>query len=95
MGADTLREQQPGSPAHDETTSIDERVDAAVRARRVGSTLARLPRRERDPLLLHVLNDMPYEDISRILGVPIGTVRSRISRGRARLAERLSDGGRT
>jgi RNA polymerase sigma-70 factor (ECF subfamily) len=51
----------------------------------VAATLRKLPRREREALLLLAWADLSYEEIAVALGVPIGTVRSRISRARARL----------
>jgi RNA polymerase sigma-70 factor, ECF subfamily len=49
--------------------------------------LARLPSEQREVVLLVGLEGMPYESVAEILGVPIGTVRSRLSRGRERLRE--------
>jgi RNA polymerase sigma-70 factor (ECF subfamily) len=43
----------------------------------------------RAPLALFYLDDRPYKDIAEVLGVPIGTVQSRIARGKAQLAARL------
>jgi RNA polymerase sigma-70 factor (ECF subfamily) len=41
------------------------------------------------PLALFYLEDLPYKDIAEVLGVPIGTVQSRIARGKAQLASLL------
>jgi RNA polymerase sigma-70 factor (ECF subfamily) len=49
--------------------------------------LARLPAQQREVLLLAGLEGMDYDTVSQILGVPVGTVRSRLSRGRERLRE--------
>jgi RNA polymerase sigma factor (sigma-70 family) len=49
--------------------------------------LARLPSEQREVVLLVGLEGMDYESVAHILGVPIGTVRSRLSRGRERLRE--------
>jgi RNA polymerase sigma factor (sigma-70 family) len=49
-----------------------------------------LRREERDALLLHALADLTYEEIAAALGIPIGTVRSRLSRARGRLREALA-----
>ena len=42
----------------------------------------------REAVILRDLEDMDYKDIAEVLGVPQGTVKSRISRGRAELAKR-------
>jgi RNA polymerase sigma factor (sigma-70 family) len=55
--------------------------------RELDPALARLPSEQREVVLLVGLEGMPYESVAQILGVPIGTVRSRLSRGRERLRE--------
>jgi RNA polymerase sigma-70 factor, ECF subfamily len=47
--------------------------------------LGRLPAEQRAVILLVGLEGMPYGDVSAVLGIPVGTVRSRLSRGRAAL----------
>lgn len=47
--------------------------------------LQRLPAEQRAVLLLVTLEDLSYEDTARILGIPMGTVMSRLSRARGRL----------
>jgi RNA polymerase sigma-70 factor, ECF subfamily len=49
--------------------------------------IARLPDEQRQVILLVGLEGMPYEEAATVLGVPIGTVRSRLSRGRDMLRE--------
>lgn len=69
---------------------ISETEDQAefVRLRPVlEAALAELDSGWRDALLLFAYADMTYEEVSQALGVPIGTVRSRISRSRAKLRE--------
>src|SRR4051794_15970671 len=51
-----------------------------------------LPARERDPLLLLAWAELSYEEIADALRLPLGTVRSRLSRGRARLRLELDAG---
>jgi RNA polymerase sigma-70 factor (ECF subfamily) len=53
--------------------------------------LMRLPDDQRAVLLLVTLEDMSYEEAARVLGIPVGTVMSRLSRARNRLRE-LMDG---
>jgi len=55
----------------------------------VRRALALLPPHYRDPVILYELHDMSYQEIADICQVDLGTVRSRLSRGRAALAKRL------
>lgn len=55
----------------------------------VKSALAELNDDYREAVCLHDLGGIPYEEIASITGVSIGTVKSRISRGRKRLGELL------
>jgi RNA polymerase sigma factor (sigma-70 family) len=64
-----------------------QRLDDEWRMQRVLGDLERLPSREQDVLTLCVWMELSYEDAASALGVPIGTVRSRLSSARARLAE--------
>jgi RNA polymerase sigma factor (sigma-70 family) len=58
----------------------------------ISELLAGLDADQRDVLLLHAWEGFSYQEIAMALGVPIGTVRSRLSRARARLRP-LIDGG--
>ncbi|WP_265946488.1 RNA polymerase sigma factor [Dechloromonas sp. A34] len=49
------------------------------------SALARLPEEQRAVLLLVALEEMSYDEVASTLGIPVGTVMSRLSRGRERL----------
>lgn len=51
----------------------------------LAAALARLPEEQRAVLLLVALEEMSYEQIASTLGIPLGTVMSRLSRGRERL----------
>lgn len=57
--------------------------------------LARLPEAQREPLLLVSVEQFSYAECARILNLPIGTVMSRISRGRATLRTLLEGGSGT
>jgi RNA polymerase sigma-70 factor (ECF subfamily) len=54
------------------------------------TALRALPEPQRQVIALHYLADLPVEKIAEELGVPIGTVKSRLSRGRDALASRLA-----
>ncbi|MBW5424323.1 sigma-70 family RNA polymerase sigma factor [Streptomyces sp. BG9H] len=55
----------------------------------LAAALARLPARHRDVLLLVAWADLGYEEVAHALGVPVGTVRSRLHRARRTLREAL------
>jgi RNA polymerase sigma-70 factor (ECF subfamily) len=57
----------------------------ALELRDLESALACLPDEQREVLLLVALEEMSYAEIATMLGIPIGTVMSRLSRGRERL----------
>ena len=75
-----------GATSDDAIDRIVDRADAATLAGPLAAALATLSRREREPLLLHVLGGLSYEEVAAALDVPVGTVRSRISRASGRLA---------
>ncbi len=53
-----------------------------VQVEAIHDAISRLPDEYRDTVILSDLNEFSYQEISEILGIPIGTVRSRLSRGR-------------
>jgi RNA polymerase sigma-70 factor (ECF subfamily) len=55
----------------------------------LAQALGRIQEDYRDAVLLHDLGGVPYDEIARLTGVPVGTVKSRISRGRRALAVAL------
>ena len=55
----------------------------------VRETIMDLPNRHREILVLRDLQDLKYEEIAELLGIPGGTVRSRINRARMALKKRL------
>ena len=53
--------------------------------------LRRLPDAQREAIALHHLADLPVHEVAATLGVPTGTVKARLSRGRAALATLLTE----
>jgi RNA polymerase sigma-70 factor (ECF subfamily) len=88
------RLQRPTSTP-DHAPAVAARVDADRLAPVLRDALASLSAGERDVLLLHAWADLRYEEIATALRIPVGTVRSRLSRGRARLRERLARSGQS
>jgi RNA polymerase sigma factor (sigma-70 family) len=73
------------------TDLSDDRVTAGAASRRLAAALATLSAAYRDTLLLVAWGDLTYEEAAAALGVPTGTVRSRINRARAALRRKLGD----
>ena len=67
-------------------------AETLARLNTLERALHQLPEEQRAVLLLVALEGMSYDEVAHTLGVPAGTVMSRLSRGRARLAA-LLDGG--
>jgi RNA polymerase sigma-70 factor (ECF subfamily) len=73
--------------------SSSERLDYERHAQQALALLRELPRREQDVFVLCVGMELSYEDAALALSLPVGTVRSRLSRARARLRELNPDYG--
>ncbi len=69
-------------------------LDARVLYARVADVMEALPDGERDALLLFAWEELSYQDVAEALGLPVGTVRSRLNRARARLRELLEPDGK-
>ena len=70
-----------------------ERLTAEQDMRAILAVFSRLPRREQDVVSLCLWTGLTYEEAAVALGIPVGTVRSRLSRARSRLRELLVDSG--
>jgi RNA polymerase sigma-70 factor, ECF subfamily len=68
-----------------ELPGIDGGQHSALQHRDLLRAFAALPEEQRAALLLVGVEDLSYQEAARVLGVPIGTVMSRLSRGRERL----------
>ena len=71
--------------AEAELPGVDGGQDRALEHRDLLRAFAALPEEQRSALLLIGIEDLSYGEAARVLGVPIGTVMSRLSRGRERL----------
>lgn len=71
--------------------SPDDDVLKGIEYEHVREALLKLPLEQRSVLLLRYYHDLSYEEIARALSVPIGTVRSRIHNGLARLKRLLTE----
>jgi len=72
---------------------LEGRIDAQRRATELNKVLSRLRSQDREVLLLFALADLSYDEIGLALSIPVGTVRSRLSRTRSRLRNLLPPEG--
>ena len=87
---DSIEEQLP---MLEEKTSMASRADGLLAGREAGEllqgALSKLSPELRETVILRDLEELEYREISNVLGVPEGTVKSRLNRGRAELARIL------
>lgn len=83
LGDHDAAEVEPASPAPGPAELVADRLD-------VDAALARLPEEFRVAVVLRDLCQLDYAEIAEVLDIPAGTVRSRIARGRAQLADHLA-----
>jgi RNA polymerase sigma-70 factor (ECF subfamily) len=67
------------------TLTVQSNATAVLQLRDLEAAIARLPQEQRQVILLVGLEGMSYEDAASILDIPVGTVRSRLSRARDHL----------
>jgi RNA polymerase sigma factor (sigma-70 family) len=75
------------SPDASPVDAVDDALASAQRLAQVRQAVARLPEHDREVLVLFAWEGLSYDAIAAVLGVEVGTVRSRLSRARARLRE--------
>jgi RNA polymerase sigma-70 factor, ECF subfamily len=76
------------APEVDDAGSAHARTDSRLV---LLAALRKLPFEQREALALHYLADLPVSEVARRVGVPLGTVKARLSRGRDALAGLLAD----
>ncbi|PZG37364.1 RNA polymerase subunit sigma-70 [Spongiactinospora gelatinilytica] len=75
-----------------EADAVVDRVAALDKERELAGALAALSRGDRDVLLLVAWEDFSYEEVAQALGIPLGTVRSRLHRARRKARATLGEG---
>jgi RNA polymerase sigma-70 factor (ECF subfamily) len=79
--------------ADPDAESALDRIEAAELKLRIGGALAKLDPKYREVIELYHYEQLTYDEIAETLGIPIGTVMTRIHRGRGKLAETLKSLG--
>ncbi len=75
----------------DEAHNPENEVDDNIKGLMIQNAIDKLPAHFKEVILLRDVRGFAYEEIAQILKVPIGTVKSRVNRGRLRLQEDLSE----
>lgn len=74
----------------DPQPGVEDQVLANAEQQRVAEAIRALPEHLRDVLVLALVEELPYQDVSAVLDIPVGTVKSRMSHARKRLAAALA-----
>ena len=74
----------------DYNQKTDEQVQVRFSEQKIQNALQSLPTHFRSPVILRDMQELSYEDISKILDVPLGTVKSRINRARLQMKNTLT-----
>lgn len=83
---------QDDDPVPEPVDSLaDRRIDAVADRMAIDEALAELSPEFREAVVLRDVGDLDYAEIAEALGVPVGTVKSRIARGRAALVQALGN----
>jgi len=94
---DRFRQQYaepPGVPVDDvDLAEPDSRDDAAEALELLHEELHRLPLIEREVLVLFYLEELTLAQLAEALGIPVGTVKSRLFRARGLLRQQLTNRG--
>lgn len=90
VGAEMSVEEAADIPSGEQMT--EERVVEKEECRIVRDAVRRLPDKYRLPVLLFYMEELPLSDISRILNLPAGTVKSRLHRAKKILRQKLEEG---
>jgi RNA polymerase sigma-70 factor, ECF subfamily len=69
--------------------ALDDHADAVAGAHDVAAALEQVPEDFRVAIVLADVHDLPYDEIAKVLDLPVGTVKSRVHRGRIALAKAL------
>ena len=80
-------------PAHEAGPPVPDHADTIADEHLVAAALAEVPEDFRIAIVLADMQDLPYEEIAKVLDLPLGTVKSRVHRGRLALARVLGSTG--
>ncbi|MCP4727244.1 MAG: sigma-70 family RNA polymerase sigma factor [bacterium] len=75
----------------DTESGPEEKVDKVISNRIIQDAIQSLPEKFKEVIIFRDIQELSYEEISSIVKIPLGTVKSRVNRGRLKLKEKLSE----
>jgi len=75
----------------DNKINLEKSAEDSIVGQKIKEAIDQLPKTFREVIILRDIQELSYEEISKITGVPLGTVKSRVNRGRTRLQILLKD----
>ena len=74
----------------DVKVNLEKTTEDSILGEQIRDAIDKLPKAFREVIILRDIQELSYEEISKIVGVPLGTVKSRVNRGRTRLQKLLT-----
>jgi len=75
----------------DTKINLEKTAEDTIAGEQIRHAIEELPKTFREVIILRDIQELSYEEISKIVGVPLGTVKSRVNRGRTRLQKMLQE----
>ena len=91
LGAPEAVGERPEIELPDPGSGPDRSAEDRLAVEALTEAVARLPERYREVVILRDMQGLSYEEVAGIIQVPVGTVKSRLNRGRLLLQEKLGD----
>lgn len=73
----------------DHRANTERQADSSLKEKIIQSAIEELPPRFRQVIILRDIQELSYEEVGKILNIPLGTVKSRVNRARLKLQEKL------
>lgn len=75
----------------DHKVNLEKGAEDRITNENIQAAIAKLPKNFREAVALRDIQELSYDEISKALNIPLGTVKSRVNRGRTRLQKMLKD----
>ena len=75
----------------DHKVNLEKTAEDSILGQQVREAIEKIPKTFREVIILRDIQELSYDEISKIVGVPLGTVKSRVNRGRTKLQKLLQE----